>query len=154
MHKEEFLSEDFGRATGMHWTYKQWTMPEGKDEHAVGKILKDIDWNSAELTMLFIELAMLNKELQSIFTECNNKSSSPAGNVRGRILAGVISRFSADDILFFCMRSNNELIKYNEEIKPRKKKLETLAGSKIYWVMSPATLERAEKQVEVMSIKD
>lgn len=145
-----FPSEDFGKDTGMDWIYKDWKLPvdANKAGEMIDKWSDDLDVKAKakkageELIAFYQYLIHANPELKDL--------GEPKSwlNILD-FCYGVISKFIIDDIKFYANLDWPDKVKYNMGKKELMNKIEKKTKSSIGWVMSPTTIERVKKELDI-----
>lgn len=147
---EMFPSEDFGKATGMDWIYKDWELPLTADQ-AAEKIFKwsdDLDVKSkaekagSEIIDFYRGLVEKNPELKEL--------GEPKSwlNVID-FCQGAISKFNTDDIKFYANLEWNDRVRYNMSNRSLMDEIQKKAKCPTSWVMSPTTIARVKKELKM-----
>ncbi len=138
---ESFPSQEFSEHTGLEWLYVQWKLPMDADE--LGFMLRGANFKT--VSKLFKSILKLNPQLK-LFNDVKSKMAMY------HICMGALSRFNIDDIAFFSYPNDrSNIIAYNYSNRFLKKKIENKTNFKqgIQWVMSPITLDRVIKELEI-----
>ncbi len=142
--KEDFPSKEFGIHTGLRWIYVDWILP--MDADAAGQFLRRYlsgQVSSSQVSYFYLKILELNPELKSIIGRKSKIS-------KYHICMGVVSKFNLDDITFYSMPfDRNIIISYNQSNMDVKRRIIAKAGCDIGWVMSPTTRSRVIKELDV-----
>lgn len=143
--KETFPSKEFSEHTGIKDLYTDWVLPDGMSPEDVADVCGKY-CESAEF--LHHQIVTLNTKLADIKIVTYRAAVD--------LIMGAVSKFIFDDIAFFVGRTDerNALILYNMGNDKRKDKIVQICGKYPEWVCCPKTLERIEKELGIIKLKE
>lgn len=131
---EKYPSKEFSDHIGIDFLYKDWVV------YPLLTCKSLIRYGDKRIDKLFNKLLLDNPDLN-----CINITNS---HDKFNVLMGCISKFSLDDIKYFTENYSN-IVEYNINTTNEISKIEVLTNTSCQWVLSPITISKLNKILNI-----